>query len=366
MDTVAFRARTRFVVLAIAGVGFALLWAALVMVLSPSAAHAKDEGSSEGGVLRSLTAPVGDVADKVVKPVADKVVAPVVKPVADKVVKPVADEIVAPVVKPVADKVVKPVADEIVAPIVKPVADKVVKPVADKVVAPVVKPVADKVVTPVVENVVMPVATPVLETVDIVVAPAVEPVLSAVDDVVAPVTDAVITPIVTPISESLTPTPDPGVTLPGPGVVGGGTGQVGVPSSPETAPPAPGSPAPVPAVDVADTVSTAGAASVLGGSLPSSGTLMTFGDAVNAVGATVGSVSVVLLHDLVFPMSAPALSGGAATLAAFSSSFGGVAGLSAVLPFAFLFAHRAWVRRGMPGSDDALPAPFFDTDVSPD
>ena len=366
MDTVAFRARTRFVVLAIAGVGFALLWAALVTVLSPSAAHAKDEGSSEGGVLRSLTAPVGDVADKVVKPVADKVVAPVVKPVADKVVKPVADEIVAPVVKPVADNVVKPVADKVVAPVAKPVADNVVKPVADNIVAPVVKPVVENVVQPVAEKVVTPVATPVLETVDAVVAPVLEPVIGVIDDVVAPVNDAVIAPITTPISEALTPAVDPVAPSPGAGVVDGGAGENGLPTSPGSVAPIPGSVA-APAVVGADTISSATvAAARTGGILPFADTRVTFGDAVSAAGATVGSITVVLLHDLVFPMSAPALGGGAATLAAFSSSFGGVAGLSAVLPFALFFAHRAWVRRGTAGSDDALPAPFFDTDVSPD
>ena len=351
MDTVAFRARTRFVVLAIAGVGFALLWAALVTILSPSAAHAKDEGSSEGGVLRSLTAPVSDVVDEVVKPVADEIVAPVVKPVADKVV--------APVVKPVADKVVKPVADKVVAP--------VVKPVADNIVAPVVKPVVENVVQPVTEKVVTPVATPVLETVDAVVAPVLEPVSGVIDDVVAPVNDAVIAPITTPISEALTPAIDPVAPSPGAGVVDGGAGENGLPTSPGSVAPIPGSVAAAPAVVGADTISSATAAGArTGGILPFADTRVTFGDALSAAGATVGSITVVLLHDLVFPMSAPALGGGAATPAAFSSSFGGVAGLSAVLPFAFLFAHRAWVRRGMPGSDDALPAPFFDTDVSPD
>jgi len=40
--------------------------------------------------------------------------------------------------------------------------------------------------------------------------------------------------------------------------------------------------------------------------------------------------------------------------------------LFALLPFGVPVAHRAWARRGRPNDEHGLPAPFFDTDVSPD
>jgi hypothetical protein len=333
----------RFGYLAGIGFGFALLWALACAVLTAGNAHAQDGSSEQDGVLGGLVSTVESVGDKVVEPVAEKVVAPVVKPVADKVVEPVAENVVSPVV------------DKAVTPITEPVVEDVVKPVTEPVVEDVVKPVTDAVVTPVVDEVVTPVTESVLEPVTEAVSPVVEPVVEAVTPVVEPVVDVVV-----PVIETVIPgAPSTGVEVPG-------LETPGIPSTPLIPEEAAGIPAPapsLPAVEIAIGAPTPGAATATRLQL-TSGVAEAF-RATTEPGRAAGDITG--SAEPAEPIDAPPLSAapiGSAT--ATSAPSGGSAGVFAVLPLGFLAAHRAWVRRGAPGDEYGLPAPFFDTDASPD
>ncbi|MFJ6677974.1 hypothetical protein ACIQLK_02450 [Microbacterium sp. NPDC091382] len=335
------RASIRLGRLVAVGFGFALLWTAAAIVLDTSDARADDgsDGGLLGGVTRIVEDAAAPVADAVVAPVSEKLLAPVtdkvVKPVADTVVKPVADT----VVKPVTDKVVKPVTDTVVKPVtdkvVKPVTDKVIKPVTDRVVAT-VKPVTGAVVAPVVD--------------------AVRPVVDPVVDVVDPVIDTVLPPIV----DTGTPGTDAG-------------GSQAAPAAPPVieVPAAVGTGSPAPIIEIAGSDDAPAAVSPAAALQPTGASTIATREAFLAAVSvgTVVDVSVIAVKGAasVAPDDVPAPAApSTGTGALVSASSGGAAGLFAVLPLGLPLVHRAWARRGRPRDQHGLPAPFFDTDVSPD
>lgn len=306
------RAVRRWAVLGTLGLGAAFAWFAISLFSGPSA-HAADDtdnplGSLVGGVsstLSKVTTPVLDPVAEILSPVAETV-APVVESVAPPVGGIVGS--VAPVLEPLA-----PVGD-VVAPIGSAVGE-IVSPLA-----PVIAPVTD----------------------------AVKPIV----DAAAPVTDAVtslpvVGSLVTPITSAIPPAG---------GAASPTTPSAGVPTaSPDDA---------VVALSAAWEQATHGLSTAMSaGAVSLTAAASSF---LPGVAALVSPASVA--------PSTPAFpSGGwgllASTLDAtsfFSSGAGFSFGASAVLAFGLFAAFRAWMLRRAPGAESALPAPVFDTDISPD
>ncbi len=301
---------SRLLALTLAGIGAAFAWFLLSLVIGAPSAHASDEDRNPlGSLVSQVTAPVAELTTPILQPVAD-VVAPVVQPVAD-VVQPVADTL-APVVDavtPVTDAVLEPLA-----PVVAPVTDAVGDVVAP--LAPVVAPVID----------------------------AVRPVT----DAVAPVVDPVIAPLQPAVTPVTTTPAAPSVTTSGHGAAAAST---------------PGSSSADGMTPLAVTPSIAMVAASGSGAVLFVPALT---EVIGIAGATSEAASAV------FPAGPAAPApwhpfGPAPDSSVFFSSASSIAlGASAVLAFGLLAAHRAWVRRGRPGDDSALPAPILGTDVSPD
>ncbi|MCT9819501.1 hypothetical protein N3K63_04285 [Microbacterium sp. W1N] len=325
------RSYRRGAMLAAVGVGAAFLWMLLSILIGPTAAHADDDDRPLGSLLDAVgevLTPVTDTVGAVLTPVTTTV-SEVVAPITTPIVEPVG-EVVTPVLEPLAP-VIAPVA-EVVAPVVaatEPVLE-VVEPVVDAA-APVLGPVID-VVTDATAPL-APVLAPVLETLDPVVG-ALTPVL---DEVAAlPVVDRLVPPL-------------QGAGLPLPGDADG----------PATA-------ASLPVIAARATAS----APVAG--QPPAEPVLVFAPALSATAATLATVvlpmgptdAVAPAGSTSPPMGLLAPLGSATSLFATSAGWG--LGLSALLAFGLLAAHRAWVLRRRPRDEWALPAPVLATDVSPD
>ncbi|EIC06471.1 hypothetical protein OR221_0133 [Microbacterium laevaniformans OR221] len=301
----------RWAVLGAAGIGAALAWFAISLFSGPSA-HAADHtdnplGSLLGGVSSTLspaTTPVLDPVAEILTPVTTAV-APVV-------------ETVAP---PVADLVTS------VTPVLEPLA-----PLGD-VVAPVGEAVGG-VVSPL-----TPLVAPVTE--------ALKPVV----DAAAPVTDAVSS---LPVVDHLVPPQTSGIP------------PHGSPASPVTPS--------TPSVVFGDTFLTplSGPAAQIAAFVGDAGTVFsTSAVSMSTLAAAVVPGVAAVVTPSAGGSSVPGLPFGSGLLpldptSSLSSGAGFSFGASAVLVFDLFAALRAWMPRCAPGDDSALPAPVFDTDVSPD
>lgn len=297
----------RWAMLGALGVGAAFAWFALTLFSGPSAHAADDTDNPLGSLVGGVSSTLSTVTTPVLDPVAE-------------ILSPVA-ETVAPVVETVAPPVGAIVTS--VAPALEPLA-----PVGD-VVAPIGSTVGE---------IVSPLA-PVLAPVTGAVAPLV--------DAAAPVTDAVtslpvVGSLVTPLTSAVPP-----------------AGGAASPTDPSA-----GSPASTEAALAVLTAAWDQATAGLGATLNTA--LVSLETAVTSFvpGAAVLTPASVLPAS---PTGGWAPPGSALEATSFFSSAAGFSfGASAVLAFGLFAAHRAWMLRRAPGDEYALPAPVFDTDVSPD
>lgn len=295
----------RWAMLGALGVGAAFAWFTISLFTGPSAHATHDTDNPLGPLVSGVSSTLEKATTPVLDPVAE-ILSPVVESVA-----PVVES-----VSPPAGGIVTSVA-----PVLEPLAP------AGEVVAPIGSAVGE-IVSP--------------------LAPVIAPVTGAVKPIVdaaAPVTDAVISlpvvgGLVTPITSAIPP-------------VGGPA------SSSDPSAPASGSTG----ADASLTVLTAAWDQAM------QSVATTAKAAAVSLGAAITSFAPGAAAVTQSPSMPGAPAGGWGLLedtSFFSSSAGFSFGASALLAFGLLAAHRAWVLRRAPGDESALPAPVFDTDVSPD
>jgi len=299
-------------VLGAAGIGAALAWFAISLFAGPSA-HAADEADNPlGSLLGGVSSTLSQATTPVLGPVAE-ILAPVTTAVA-------------PVVETVAPPVAEPVTS--VSPVLEPLT-----PLGD-VVAPVGEAVGG-VVSPL-----TPVVAPVTE--------ALKPVV----DAAAPVTDAVSS---LPVVDRLVPPITSGIP------------PLGGPASPVT-PSTPSAPSVGPGNALLTPLS--GPAAQIAAFVGDAGTVFSTA-AVSLSTLAAAVVPAAVVTPSAGGSAVPGLPFGSGLLpldptSSLSSGAGFSFGASAVLVFGLFVALRAWMPRRAPGDDSALPAPVFDTDVSPD
>ncbi len=104
-------------------------------------------GDSSAPALRGF----GSLFDKV-----KKTVKKVVDPINDKIIKPVVKKIDDEIIDPIEEKIIEPIVDKIDDEIVDPVKEKIIDPVAEKVQEEIFDPINEKVLDPIKEDVIEP------------------------------------------------------------------------------------------------------------------------------------------------------------------------------------------------------------------
>ena len=313
---------------AAAGAALGFLWLALTLVFGAAGAHADTGSPGHDGPHGGLGSAVSHVAGELTKTVSattHSVAKTATATIARTVTGATGAVAHAPVVAPVTTPVLH-TAQKVAAAVTTPVATVVRKGVVAPVVAPVVTAVTG-----------IPVVGSIVESTGL------DAALTGIGSSV----DQTLGTVVAGTAQAATAPPATGPTSgipgsPGNGTAGSASDGTGVPAAPASLSPP----------DPADAVAAFFAAARGGADL-----------ALRVAGAITATIAPGLPSA---PASDPLFGACAPTATCSLGSSGAGAGAGAFLALTFVVGYRAWTRRrGVPG-DQAPPAPFFATDVSPD